>query len=151
MLVSSDSDAGETFLREEIYSEADSQLMVLPSICPGMHLADASVWIAIASLLATVDVTKAVGEDGAEITPDPAFTLGTSMCCPFRLCFEAFLIYLCVAVPSRSSARYDLVQRKRRVWSWMICEDTRCISVQCMSPVSARADAVNSQIPIYVT
>ncbi|KDR69992.1 hypothetical protein GALMADRAFT_282402 [Galerina marginata CBS 339.88] len=40
-------------------------------ICPGRHVAEASLWIAIASMLASFDFCKAVGEDGKEITPDP--------------------------------------------------------------------------------
>ncbi|KAH9952213.1 cytochrome P450 [Amylocystis lapponica] len=47
-------------------------------ICPGRFLADGSVWMAIVSLLATMKITKAVGEDGKEITPDVKFTSGLS-------------------------------------------------------------------------
>ncbi|KAF5376707.1 hypothetical protein D9615_007824 [Tricholomella constricta] len=32
-------------------------------ICPGRHLADASLWIAIASILATFNISKTIGED----------------------------------------------------------------------------------------
>lgn len=39
-------------------------------ICPGRHLADDSLWIAIATILATISVSKAIGKDGREITPD---------------------------------------------------------------------------------
>ncbi|KAG5638092.1 hypothetical protein H0H81_001859 [Sphagnurus paluster] len=54
-------------------------------ICPGRHLADASVWIAIASILACFDISKAVGEDGKEITPEVNITSGiTSQPAPFR-------------------------------------------------------------------
>ncbi|KAJ7106668.1 cytochrome P450 [Mycena epipterygia] len=38
-------------------------------LCPGRHLATSSIWIAVASLLATFTITKAVGEDGKEIEP----------------------------------------------------------------------------------
>jgi hypothetical protein len=37
------------------------------SICAGRHLADASVWIAVASLLAVFDMTTAVDEYGRDI------------------------------------------------------------------------------------
>ncbi|KAG6826714.1 hypothetical protein H0H92_014761 [Tricholoma furcatifolium] len=40
-------------------------------ICPGRHLAEGSVWIAIASILATFNIKRAVREDGSEIIPDP--------------------------------------------------------------------------------
>ncbi|KAG6910700.1 hypothetical protein DXG01_008744 [Tephrocybe rancida] len=44
-------------------------------VCPGKYLADASLWIAMASLLATCNVTKVV-EDGQEITPEVVFISG---------------------------------------------------------------------------
>ncbi|KIL00286.1 hypothetical protein PAXRUDRAFT_821829 [Paxillus rubicundulus Ve08.2h10] len=45
-------------------------------ICPGMHLADASVWISIAMSVAVFDVSKVV-ENGVEITPEIDPTTGT--------------------------------------------------------------------------
>lgn len=45
-------------------------------ICPGRHLAHASLWIAIASVLATLNISKAVDDDGKEITPEAAFVSG---------------------------------------------------------------------------
>ncbi|KAG6903267.1 hypothetical protein C0995_000162 [Termitomyces sp. Mi166 len=39
-------------------------------ICPGRHLAEDSLWIAIATTLATVKFSEALDEDGKEITPD---------------------------------------------------------------------------------
>ncbi|TFK32217.1 cytochrome P450 [Crucibulum laeve] len=54
-------------------------------ICPGRHLADASLWIAIASILAMFNISKAIGEDGQPITPDVAFISGlTSHPKPYR-------------------------------------------------------------------
>lgn len=47
-------------------------------ICPGQHLAYANVWISIASLLATIEFSKATDERGFEITPDPVITLGVT-------------------------------------------------------------------------
>ncbi|KAG2148111.1 cytochrome P450 [Suillus clintonianus] len=38
-------------------------------ICPGLHLADASIWISAAMSLAVFDISKAV-ENGIEITPE---------------------------------------------------------------------------------
>ncbi|KAG2739378.1 cytochrome P450 [Suillus brevipes Sb2] len=38
-------------------------------ICPGLHLADASIWISAAMSLAVFDISKIV-EDGIEITPE---------------------------------------------------------------------------------
>lgn len=45
-------------------------------ICPGLHLADASVWISVAMTLAAFDVTKVV-ENGVEITPEIDPSSGT--------------------------------------------------------------------------
>ncbi|KAG6848244.1 hypothetical protein H0H93_001985 [Arthromyces matolae] len=45
-------------------------------ICPGRHLADASIWIVIASVLATFDIKKAPGPDGKEITPEITLSSG---------------------------------------------------------------------------
>lgn len=39
-------------------------------ICPGRHLAYASVWITVASILAAFEITKAVDEDGMVIEPN---------------------------------------------------------------------------------
>ncbi|KAK7052980.1 hypothetical protein VNI00_004301 [Paramarasmius palmivorus] len=38
-------------------------------ICPGRHMAYASLWIAVASILKTFDIVKAVDEQGIEIEP----------------------------------------------------------------------------------
>lgn len=45
-------------------------------ICPGRHLAEASVWIVIATMLHTLTIKKAVGPDGKEITPTVTLTPG---------------------------------------------------------------------------
>ncbi|KAJ7671830.1 cytochrome P450 [Mycena rosella] len=38
-------------------------------ICPGRHIASTSLWITIASVLATMEITKAVDENGKELEP----------------------------------------------------------------------------------
>ncbi|KAG6809055.1 hypothetical protein H0H92_001766 [Tricholoma furcatifolium] len=38
--------------------------------CPGRYLAEDSLWIAIATILASVSIERAVGDDGKEIIPD---------------------------------------------------------------------------------
>jgi len=45
-------------------------------ICPGMHLGAASVWMAIATMLAALEFSKAKDSNGNEITPDPKWTTG---------------------------------------------------------------------------
>ncbi|KAG6378884.1 cytochrome P450 [Boletus reticuloceps] len=45
-------------------------------ICPGLHLADASVWISVAMSLAAFDVSKII-ENGVEVTPEIDPSSGT--------------------------------------------------------------------------
>ncbi|KAG6917177.1 hypothetical protein DXG01_003613 [Tephrocybe rancida] len=47
-------------------------------ICPGRHLADDSLWIAMATILTTLSISKVVGDDGIEVTPEVAFTMGVT-------------------------------------------------------------------------
>ncbi|KAG5635743.1 hypothetical protein H0H81_010226 [Sphagnurus paluster] len=51
-------------------------------ICPGQHFAEASLWIAIASVLACFKISKAIGEDGKEITPKMSVNSGVNR--PFQ-------------------------------------------------------------------
>ena len=51
-------------------------LLIYGRICPGQHLGAASVWIAIATMLATLEFRKDTDEEGVEITPNPAITNG---------------------------------------------------------------------------
>ena len=45
-------------------------------ICPGRHLACASIWIGIASVLAMFDLEKVVDEKGEVIEPSGEYTSG---------------------------------------------------------------------------
>lgn len=45
-------------------------------ICPGRYMAYDSMWIAIASTLATFNITKAKREDGTPITPSGDYEWG---------------------------------------------------------------------------
>lgn len=47
-------------------------------VCVGKHLAQASVWIALATLIATMDISNFVGPDGKEIKPEVEFSTGLS-------------------------------------------------------------------------
>lgn len=49
-------------------------LNILSSVCPGRDMALSSVWIAVASLIAAFDITKAVNENGDEIEPSYEYT-----------------------------------------------------------------------------
>jgi cytochrome P450 len=43
-------------------------------ICPGRYMAQASAWIAVASILASFDITKAIDVDGSVIEPSGEYT-----------------------------------------------------------------------------
>ena len=43
-------------------------------ICPGRFMAYESMWIAVASVLATFEVSKAKDADGNELTPNEEYT-----------------------------------------------------------------------------
>ncbi|KAF9804495.1 hypothetical protein IEO21_09368 [Rhodonia placenta] len=43
-------------------------------ICPGRHFADSEIWLVVACIAATFDITKARDINGSEITPEVAFT-----------------------------------------------------------------------------
>ncbi|KAJ7483464.1 cytochrome P450 [Mycena latifolia] len=54
-------------------------------VCPGRHMASSSVWIAAVSVLATFDITKAIGDDGQVIEPTYEYFPGlVSMPLPFK-------------------------------------------------------------------
>ena len=44
------------------------------SICPGRHIAWSLLWITVASMLATMNITKAVDENGVVIEPSGEYT-----------------------------------------------------------------------------
>ena len=46
------------------------------SLCPGRHLADSSVWIAVASLLAAFDISPVKAANGTPIMPKEEFSSG---------------------------------------------------------------------------
>lgn len=45
-------------------------------ICPGQHLASATLWITIASVLSCFTISNAIGEDGKEIIPEISYSSG---------------------------------------------------------------------------
>jgi len=56
-------------------------------MCVGQHVADASIWIAIASFLAAFTAHKALDEYGKEIPVVPRFSTGMTV-------FARFLPYV---------------------------------------------------------
>ncbi|KAF8834119.1 cytochrome P450, partial [Paxillus ammoniavirescens] len=47
-------------------------------ICPGRYTADASVWSAIATMLATLEFTLANDAEGKDIIPEPKYVTGVA-------------------------------------------------------------------------
>ncbi|KIJ07412.1 hypothetical protein PAXINDRAFT_121037 [Paxillus involutus ATCC 200175] len=47
-------------------------------ICPGRYTADASIWVAMVTILSTLTVSKALDDKGREIDVDPKFTCGVT-------------------------------------------------------------------------
>ncbi|KAK0652608.1 cytochrome P450 [Cercophora newfieldiana] len=58
-------------------------------ICVGRHIAQASVWIFIATVISTLDVSKPLGPDGKEIEQKVKFSTGlSSHPDKFDVCFK---------------------------------------------------------------
>ena len=49
-------------------------------ICPGRHLAEASLWIVVASVLAVFDVAPAKDAQGRDVLPEARFTEALTRC-----------------------------------------------------------------------
>jgi len=45
-------------------------------VCPGRHLAELSIWLAVANILATLNIRKSRDVAGREITPSISYTTG---------------------------------------------------------------------------
>ena len=52
--------------------------LTLDRICVGRHLAQASVWIIMATMIATLDISKPVGLDGKPVEQKIVFSTGLS-------------------------------------------------------------------------
>jgi hypothetical protein len=61
--------------------EADSRLILFHRICPGLFLADNSIFLAIATMLYVFHISKANNQHSAEITP--------------AIEYDGFIRYLC--------------------------------------------------------
>lgn len=59
-------------------------------LCPGLHLADSAVWHIMASILATMDIKKAIDAEGKPIEPQQVYNNSI-----FRYDFIIFLPYGC--------------------------------------------------------
>jgi hypothetical protein len=66
------SDGGRHFVFAlSVVTNTDSRFF---SICPGRYMAFSSVWIAVASIIAVFDITKAVDENGNVIEPSHEYS-----------------------------------------------------------------------------
>ena len=57
-------------------------------VCPGMHLAEASLWIYAANILAVMNVVPVKKERGEEVRPQEEGTEGIIKCVPKHVLFE---------------------------------------------------------------
>ncbi|OBZ74507.1 O-methylsterigmatocystin oxidoreductase [Grifola frondosa] len=90
----------ERFLKANIIDPSDVVFGFGRRLCVGQAFADSSLWLAMANILATLDICKPVDDFGNEITPKPTFQPGfTSPPKPFT----------CIIRP-RSSHALDLIQ-----------------------------------------
>ncbi|KAG8759911.1 hypothetical protein FRC12_009667 [Ceratobasidium sp. 428] len=67
------------FGRRYVGEQHDKLELNLPScyrICPGLHIAQQSMWISISNTLANFTITKARDENGMEITPEERYSTG---------------------------------------------------------------------------
>ena len=81
----------------------------------GRHIANASVWIAITSFLATFSIQKALDEHGKEVPVVPKFTVGLAMLVEYSFlpnsrlmpCFSHPEKFPCRIVPRFHDASVD--------------------------------------------
>lgn len=71
--------------------------------CPGLHLIDESLWIVMATMLATTDLAMEVDESGNVVRPDISFdnSVFRSASSPYHSCF-LFPPCFCLTTQSRS-------------------------------------------------
>jgi hypothetical protein len=53
--------------------------MISIRICPGIHIAQSTLWLVAASMLATFDITKGLDESGNEVEPRLEYATGIVM------------------------------------------------------------------------
>ena len=67
---------GRRFVMRDLIDAPVSDAIIHSRECPGKMLADNTLFIAIAMMLATFDISKAKDESGREIEPDCFYTPG---------------------------------------------------------------------------
>ena len=81
-------------------------------ICPGMYLAEDSVFLAIATILATFDITVGERQEKPVVQSD-GFNRSVSTILPFE-----WMLKHAVATLVRSSAKSNLDRKRFGVWLW---------------------------------
>lgn len=114
------------------------------SVCPGTHLADASIYIAIVKAVSAFSVSKAIGPDGKEIIPVADTTEGVIVYVLFlyRVCMLiakrcVFVGSVTAAAQSPSSAMSSPGTRRFPSWSPMCSPTMRLRSRRFLSHWSA--------------
>jgi cytochrome P450 len=79
-------------------------------ICPGMHVAERSLFLGIARILWAFDIVPKVGADGKPILPDQEKLTQGFVCMP-----EVFA----ASIVPRSAERAEIVRRE-----WKVCEES---------------------------
>lgn len=69
-------DSGVGKLHIALDRHTSQMSLLLPRICPGRHLAEASLWIVITNFLATFNIDPLKDDNGRDIIPEPVFTNG---------------------------------------------------------------------------
>lgn len=89
-------------------------------ICPGRYLSISSVWLAIASILATFELLMPTDESGKKVEPEVEYTTGLVryvMYCSLR-CHELTLTIVtlfCPAIPHHFNVNSGRVRAMRRL------------------------------------
>ncbi|KAI0351223.1 cytochrome P450 [Trametes cingulata] len=124
----------EEFLPERyLVSDEESNELLLPSsfifgfgrrVCPGQALADPSIWLAMANVLAVFDIKKPVDDAGHEFTPSAEFLSGFTKYVHVQLFVYSGTdaIPLSVANPHHSVAASCRGRRRQPPWllDWMV-------------------------------
>lgn len=71
-------------------------------ICAGLNFADATLYIAVVSILATFDIRKPLDDKGNEVEPSPIFTTGLILYAAMSIPFLLLLALTMAAALKRS-------------------------------------------------
>lgn len=95
--------------------------------CPGQWMIDSSLWIAIASMLASFDIRKAVDEFGNVIEPEVVYDNSVFTC--------VYSPLPCSSSPLRSRARWTCSELCLCASVWCACTRARSVGGACQGGV----------------